>query len=335
MPSTEAGGTLITWLETLFAVPAFRRLVHAPAVGCKRAGIRACMLLAALSPAMAQAQLPPSPFPTTRSVAWDGEIMENIVLRYRWVMRYPESINRAFALVWEYWSCPVAPSLGDAFRREIEDQEHVVYLSGTNKRTETRWMEAVSSGSCAEPAALVPRHSIDIRTLERRTLYTSRGGERKVHVSESPSEIVAAMRSRAQARLRDARNPRTGIGRSMGRVWTERASFNGFDCGSTPFFGVEGVCVLLEQPRHVATNTLISVRTKPFADDPQCENPAGPEWRNPVFHLGCGMIGHRELVGFERNARISQNLFEMPAEARGLPVSRAGIPEIDEGQERD
>ena len=263
--------------------------------------------------------------------------MDNIVLRYRWVMRYPESISRAIAIVnahFAHLGCAISPTFADLWRRRIEEREEVVYLSGASKRTEKRLVAVDMSGSCAEPRTLVPYHSIDIRTLERRILFTSRGDERKVHISESPPEVVAGMRSRAQARLRDARNPRTGIGRSMGRVWTERASFNGFGCGST-VFGVEGVCVLLEQPRHVATNTLISVRTKPFGDDPQCENPAGTEWNKVRLHGRCMMIAHSELVSFERNARIPRDLFQMPPEARGLPVNRAVIPESEEDRERD
>lgn len=291
------------------------------------------LLLLAMVPLSAQAQQPPAPFPTSRSVAWDGEIMDNIVLRYRRVLRYPEAADQ-FVALFNQQGCVVSPTLADAWRRQLEEYEEVVYLSGTSKRTERRGVAREPGASCAASVSLVPSHSIDIRTMERRIQYTSRGDQRKVTLTETPSEILSAKRSEVQARLRDARNPRTGIGRSMGRVWRERATINGLDCGST-VFGVEHSCVLLEQPRHVATNTLISVRTKPFGDDPQCENPAGPEWNNPRLHASCMMVGTVELVSFERNARIPRDLFEMPPEARGLPVNRTTIPEADEDRERD
>lgn len=296
----------------------------------------ACLLAAVPSfTAMAQhtAPLPSMPFPTSRSVAWDGEIMDNIVLRYRRVLRYPEVADRIVALI-NQQGCVISPTVADAWRRQIEEYEEVVYLSGTSKRTEKRQVAMGPGGSCAEPVSLLPLHSIDIRTMERRIQYSSRGDQRKVSVTETPSEILSAKRSDAQARLRNARNPRTGIGRSMGRVWRERATFNGFACGSTAL-GVEHVCVLLEQPRHVATNTLISVRTKAFEDDPQCENSAAAESNHPNFLFSCLMIGSVELVSFERSARIPRDLFEMPPEARGLPVNRTAIPEAEEDRERD
>lgn len=333
MSLTEAGGTLTTWLETLFAVPAFRRLVRGHATRCTVTGLFASILLFAVVPAMAQAQLPTPPFPHTQSVAWDGEIMDNIVLRYRRVLRYPEAADRAIAALNQHF-CLASPTLAESWRQQLAEYEEVVYLSGTSKRTEKRGVTEVSGGACSEPVSMENTHTIDIRTLERRILYTSRGNQRKVSVTEPPPEIVSMLRSRAHARLRDARNPRTTIGRSMGRVWTQRASFNGFDCGST-VFGVEHSCVLLEQPRHVATNTPISVRTKLNEDDPRCEDPASPDWNVWLFHVKCLIIFHTELVAFESNARIPRDLFEMPAEARGLPVSRAGVPDVDEGRERD
>lgn len=297
----------------------------------------AACLLAAVPAFTAMAQqtnpLPGSPLPTSRSVAWDGEIMDNIVLRYRRVLRYPEVADRIVAM-FNQQGCVASPTLADAWRRRLEEYEEVVYLSGTSKRTEKRQVAIGPGGSCAEPVSVVPSHSIDIRTMERKILYTSRGDQRKVNVTEPPAEIVTAMRSRAQARLRDARNPRTRIGRSMGRVWREQTAFNGFDCGST-VFGAEHSCVLIEQPRHVATNTPIAVRIKPIEDDPQCENPSGPQWNNLEFQLKCMVTFHRELVSFERNARIPRDLFEMPPEARGLPVNRTAIPEEDEDRERD
>jgi hypothetical protein len=44
---------------------------------------------------------------------------------------------------------------------------------------------------------------------------------------------------------------------------------------------------------------------------------------------------HRELVSFEKNARITRDLFEMPPEARGLPMNRTAILGADEDGERD
>ncbi len=296
----------------------------------------ACMFVAVPAfTVMAQqtVPLPPSPFPTSRSVAWDGEIMDNIVLRYRRVLRYPEVADRIVALI-NQQGCVISPTVADAWRRQSEEYEEVVYLSGTSKRTEKREVAMGPGGSCAEPVSLIPIHSIDIRTIERRIKYWSKGDQRKVSVTETPSEILPSMRSRAQARLRNARNPRTGIGRSMGRVWTEQATFNGFDCGST-ILGVEHLCSLLEQPRHVATNTPISVRTKALTDDPRCENSAASESNHPNVLFVCLTIGSVELVSFEKNARIPRNLFEMPPEARGVPVNRTEIPEADEDRGRD
>ena len=296
----------------------------------------ACLLaFVAASNVYAQQSAPLSnlPFPTSRNVPWDGEIMDNIVLRYRRVLSYPQAADRIVAML-NANACVVSPTVADGWRRQLELVEEVVHLSGTRKRIEKRAVTMELSQSCTEPVRILPVHTIDIQTPERRILYTSRGNERKVSVTEPPSEIVSALRSRAQGRIRDARNPRTAIGRSMGRVWAEQATYNGFACGST-VLGVENSCVLLEQPRHVATNTLISVRTKSVEDDPQCRNPAGPEWANLTFQLKCMTTFHSELVAFEKNARIPQDFFEMPAEARGLRVNPAGIPEADDDRERD
>lgn len=345
MPSTEAGGTLITWLETLFAVPAFRRLVHAPAVGCKRAGIRACMLLAALSPAMAQAQLPPSPFPTTRSVAWDGEIMDNIVLRYRRVLFYPQAAERLMQALQGFMDetllrrvCTFSPEWTEVLRRSSGEYEKTIHLSGFNKREEIREVRLSRSDDrdergCPEPPLVLQQHKIEISTPAQTIKFSRVGDQSRVQVRNIPPVIRDMRITRAQSRLRDARNPGTRIGRSMGRVWAEEATFNGFRCGSN--FGVNGLCTFLDQPRHVGTDTSILVRISTEVD-PRCEqDPTDDETRTLAFLIGCVFLGAWELIEVQQNARIPQDLFEMPPEARGLPVNQVTNPEPGEDRDRD
>lgn len=276
------------------------------------------------------ANLQPNP-----SEAWTGPIMDNIVVRYRRVLHHPEMADRIVALLQEAFAplgCPFPLGSADDLRRRLVEHEETWYLSGASVRKEKRSIGVVRADgtTCANPPQLRRVHSIDIRTPERNILYTrSEPGNANVSVFQPPPEVVSATRSDSQRRLRDARNIRTMTGRSMGQVWHETETINGFVCGRARL-GADRICILVEQPMHVASRTLLGVNVGHRRGDPACAQPSGDNARNTVFLLGClMMVSKVEMTHFQGNARIPANTFDMPMEARGLPVEMASTPQPD------
>jgi len=275
------------------------------------------------------ADLQPSP-----SEAWTGPIMDNIVVRYRRVLLHPEVADRIVALLNEAYAplgCPFPLGFAEDLRRRLSDYEETRYLNGTSVRTEKRFVsvDRASGTTCTDAPRLKISFTIDIRTPESNILYTrSEPGGAKVSVWRPPPDVASAVRMDAQRRLRDARNIRTVTGRSMGRVWRETETINGFVCGRTRV-GADSVCTLVEQPMHVASRTPLSVEVGRRRPDPECAQPSGDNARNFAFLLGCAVDFKLEMTHFQGNARIPANTFDMPVEARELPIQNTELPEAD------
>lgn len=184
MSLTAVGGTLRTWPETLFAACTRGWPTSTLVPDRKRAGMGVWLLLLAMVPLSAQAQQPPAPFLTSRSVAWDGEITDNMVLRYRRVVFYPQAAERIIQAGQDLTDsillrrvCTFPPALAEAVRRSMVEYEKTIYLSGFNKREEIREVKVQRSESrgangCPEPPVVLHRYSINISTPERNIKFS-------------------------------------------------------------------------------------------------------------------------------------------------------------------